>query len=315
MADNLYDNKVSEKVVWEGTITHEDDVHVSTSQSLNQQQMMFCYKCNNVIPGDSIYCPYCQIKLLIECPVCGLKHSSQYPVCNKCGTNREEYFKSQRLVQERKIALEREKKRQIAIEEHKKNEEERLKKEEAENLKNQKRIEAIKRKKEQKKKEITYIKENIEIMKTEEYKTIYSFFYEALKKYQMKNYLNFIIMAIIFLSYILMGIGVLKDDLFTWISILSAQIINVIYTLFLGSPFGLKRFLLKLSTRKNNCDRKMTTYVIKCLKNHSSTLDNTYNPVGDLLSALDIYCIDAYRKKNGLSIMDIIHSESYTDLD
>ncbi len=93
------DNKVSEKAIWEGSITPDNDRPSMASQMQTQPQMMFCYKCNNVIPGNSIFCPYCQIKLFTECPKCGVKYSSQYPACSQCGTNREEYMRVQRIKQ------------------------------------------------------------------------------------------------------------------------------------------------------------------------------------------------------------------------
>ena len=92
-------NKVSEKAVWEGTISSDDDTPSIVSQMQAQPQMMFCYKCNNVIPSNSTFCPYCQIKLFAECPKCGTKYSSQYPACNQCGTNREEYLRVQKIEQ------------------------------------------------------------------------------------------------------------------------------------------------------------------------------------------------------------------------
>lgn len=93
------DNKVSEKAIWEGSIPSEDENTQFASSIQSQPQMMFCYKCNNVIPGNSRYCPYCQVELFTTCPKCGVKYSSQYPVCNQCGTNREEYLRTQRRVQ------------------------------------------------------------------------------------------------------------------------------------------------------------------------------------------------------------------------
>ena len=95
----MHDNKVSEKVIWEGSITPDNDTPSFATQMQNQPQMMFCYKCNNVIPGNSNYCPYCQVKLFAECPKCGAKYSSQYPACGQCGTNREEYLRVQRREQ------------------------------------------------------------------------------------------------------------------------------------------------------------------------------------------------------------------------
>lgn len=135
MSNNMVDKNVSDKVVWENGVTPDNDFTPAMSQPrsefhpYSQPQMMFCYKCNNVIPGNSNYCPYCQIKLLTECPKCGVKYSSQYPVCNQCGTNRLEYLELEKKEQERKAAIVRENIRQREIQERYRLEEERKRKE------------------------------------------------------------------------------------------------------------------------------------------------------------------------------------------
>ena len=173
------DNKVSKKAIWEGAISPDNDTPSIGSQMQTQPQMMFCYKCNNVIPGNSTFCPYCQIKLFVECPKCGTKYSSQYPACNNCGTNREEYLRAQRREQERKEAIERENRR-------KRLEEERRKKEaEAERERQE-----LLRRYEQQENERAYRKENDEIMKTKEYETTYSILSEALTALDNKKNRN-----------------------------------------------------------------------------------------------------------------------------
>ena len=73
------------------------------------EQFMICYHCTNVIPADSEYCPCCGTKLFVVCPKCGHRYSSQYKICNKCGTNKEEYLKEQRILeQHRKEEVRRE---------------------------------------------------------------------------------------------------------------------------------------------------------------------------------------------------------------
>ena len=103
MSNNIVDKNVSDKVVWENGVTHDNDFTPTISQPQpefhSQSQKMFCYNCNNVIPSNSTFCPYCQIKLFAECPKCGTKYSSQYPACNQCGTNREEYLRVQKIEQ------------------------------------------------------------------------------------------------------------------------------------------------------------------------------------------------------------------------
>ncbi len=73
-----------------------------------------CYKCGEIIPVNSEYCPYCRIKLFETCPQCGNIYSSQFPACNKCGTNRSQYYlklneekrKREKIEQEQRMANE-----------------------------------------------------------------------------------------------------------------------------------------------------------------------------------------------------------------
>ena len=179
MSNNIYDDTVSEKVVWEGSIT-PDENPIITSQAQTQPQMMFCYKCNQVIPGNSTYCPYCQVKLFTECPKCGAKYSSQYPACNHCGTNRVEYLQMQRRETERKAAIERENR-------HRQETEERKRKEAEEEKERQERLKRYEREASERQQKAAYIKENAEIIKTKEYETTYSLLNEALEDYEKRT--------------------------------------------------------------------------------------------------------------------------------
>ena len=107
-------NKISEKAVWENGITADEPDYTVVSQSVqtsvqSQPQMMFCYNCNQVIPANSAFCPWCQIELYATCPKCGAKYSSQYPACNQCGTNRKVFLEVQQRREDviRKIETER----------------------------------------------------------------------------------------------------------------------------------------------------------------------------------------------------------------
>lgn len=71
---------------------------------------MVCYACNEIIPSNSEYCPYCKKKLYETCPKCGATYSSQFKVCNKCGTDRREFLNRQRKEEEQ--IREREKEQQ-----------------------------------------------------------------------------------------------------------------------------------------------------------------------------------------------------------
>lgn len=68
------------------------------SSSIPPYSSMICWKCGEVIPGDSKYCPVCQTQLFVICPQCGYKYSAKYHNCSQCGTNREDYMKAQELA-------------------------------------------------------------------------------------------------------------------------------------------------------------------------------------------------------------------------
>jgi hypothetical protein len=61
---------------------------------------MICYKCSEVIPDDSIFCPYCGIKLFVKCPKCGYEYSSRFKICNQCGTYRERDLEKTRILEQ-----------------------------------------------------------------------------------------------------------------------------------------------------------------------------------------------------------------------
>jgi DNA-directed RNA polymerase subunit RPC12/RpoP len=53
-----------------------------------------CYACNEIIPANSEFCPYCSKQLYVTCPKCGNTYSSQFSACNKCGTNLNQYYRN-----------------------------------------------------------------------------------------------------------------------------------------------------------------------------------------------------------------------------
>lgn len=71
--------------------------------ALNQ----ICWKCNEVIPADAIYCPVCRQELKRKCPKCGKSYSSQYHNCPYCGTNYKEF--------ERELSIQKERKRESEL--------------------------------------------------------------------------------------------------------------------------------------------------------------------------------------------------------
>ncbi len=84
--------------------------HYNSSYNYSPKTMA-CYSCGEIIPINSEYCPYCSKELYVTCPKCGHKYSSQFPACNKCGTNRNQYYRKLEAEKEEARKLE-EKRRQ-----------------------------------------------------------------------------------------------------------------------------------------------------------------------------------------------------------
>ena len=74
--------------------------------------MIACYSCGEIIPANSKFCPYCSKQLYVTCPKCGNTYSSQFPACNKCGINRDSYYKQQEAERQRKLREEKERERE-----------------------------------------------------------------------------------------------------------------------------------------------------------------------------------------------------------
>ena len=74
-----------------------------------------CWKCGEIIPRDSEYCPFCGEQLFVSCPKCGHRYSAQYPNCNKCGTNREQHLK--RLKEQKEEERQRKKEEDVRCQE------------------------------------------------------------------------------------------------------------------------------------------------------------------------------------------------------
>lgn len=98
----------------------------SFTSRIDPLSSIICWKCGEVIPADSKYCPVCQVQLFVVCPKCGHRYSAQYANCNECGSNREEYVKAQELA-----ALARQ------LEEKKRKEEEELRRKQQEDARAQ----------------------------------------------------------------------------------------------------------------------------------------------------------------------------------
>lgn len=292
------DNKVSEKAIWEGSITPDNNTPSLASQMQTQPQMMFCFKCNNVIPSDSTFCPYCQIKLYTECPKCGASYSSQYPACSKCGTNREEYLQIQRREAERKAAIERENKRRQDIEERKRLEEERKRKEAEEEKERQERLKRYEQQANERQQKDAYLKENAEIKETEEYKITYSILSEALTALDNKKNRNekkaFLLHS---LFYIFMVISYIIDlanrnmELFSTIGII----------IFLIGLIGLVVNAAHKNIREWQEEYLMQYASSKC-RNRENLLSTHFISMVWYQRNVSDCCIIAYREKHKLPI-------------
>lgn len=293
---NNMQDKVSEKAIWEGSIPSENENTQFSSFQQSQPQMMFCYKCNNVIPGNSKYCPCCKVELFTTCPKCGAKYSSQYHICNQCGTDRDEYLQAQRIEQEKKEAVEREMRRKKEIEERKRKEAE-AERERQEMLR---RYEQEANKKKQKK---AYVAENNEITKTAEYKSAYSALKEIFanafemhnKKCKLMGFLSILCSVLMFIPFIILCC--------------IQGVPNIGFFVATGIPFIL---LILLIIPYNKVYHDRTIYLKKCYTQYISDKDNydeglLTQDLIDMAKYQGFYrlsdcCIVAYREKYGLDV-------------
>ena len=280
MSNNIYDDTVSEKAIWEGSITPDNETPSFASQMQSQPQMMFCYKCNQVIPGNSTYCPYCQVKLFTECPKCGAKYSSQYPSCSQCGTNREEFLQRQREWEWKQAEIER-----------------------------KTRLEQEKKEKEKQEKEKAYRAENAEIIKTEEYKSAYALFVNAFKALNKITTIIYVIVSIIIISPNLYSMvmlwlsGEYKYLRLFFISIPIFCLLMVIIFIFVNFYFDekiSKKIFLRYISKRDNYDKDIITpKFIKIVNTMGEYKFADYFP--------DYYVI-SYRRKNKMPIYKSWHS-------
>lgn len=281
-------NKVAEKVIWEDSISPDNEASLASSQPQmqTQPQMTFCYKCNNVIPGNSKFCPYCQTELYVVCPKCGEKYSSQYPSCSQCGTNRKEYLELQRREQERKMAAERERQRY----------QEKLERErQAKEL--QERLKVYEQKEKEKQEKENYRIKNEEIKKTKEYELIYSMFCELFKTYDKKIENIFLVSGLITSFFSLLFINKDIELFFTifGVSIVMAIIEIIVYCIFKSNSIR-NKFLLKYILKRNDYNKEIITHdIIKMV------IYQGWERLSDC-------CIIAYRKAKGLPVKYEWHS-------
>lgn len=274
-------NKVSEKAVWEGTIS-PDNTSPIASQMQAQPQMMFCYKCNNVIPANSKFCPCCKTELYTVCPKCGVKYSTQYQICNQCGTDRQEYLQLQRKEQERKAARERENRRRQETLEREKREKERQ--------------EALAQKEQQEKK-WRYEAENLKITETKECRLLYGAFSAHEKK--CGNLATIAFLSLFVLSQLFLWL-MDSDNLELFFGVQITIGILIIATAIIGKIYEhsevvkakhIIQYIVKY--KQNDYDQDILNSVITQIKSSSNITEEN----------LTRWCIVAYRKKNGLPIL------------
>lgn len=261
----MRDNEVSEKAVWEGSITPDSDTPSFASQMQSQPQMMFCYKCNQVIPGDSKFCPYCQTELYVIYPKCGAKYSSQYPSCNQCGTNRLEYIETLRREKERiKAEIQEKRLRQKKLEQERQEQE----------------------RQEQERQE--------QIINTKEYQSIYSILEESLdrldKKYLISFPLSFIFLTFSFCVYYLVEEPVI---LLFGCFLFVAGLIWFIKLHICSTDAEQREQYIMQYIKKNNCDynKDMMNYVLNKMRDSSNIVTH---------DELSKWCIEAYIKVSSL---------------
>ena len=289
----MNDNKVSEKAIWEGSITPDNDIPSLVAQMQSQPQMMFCYKCNNVIPGDSKYCPRCQTKLYVTCPKCGVEYSSQYLNCSQCGTNREEYMREQRVEQERKAAIERENRlRQEILEKEKREREqqEALDRQFHENYRRKLRE--------------RYESQKEQIINSKEYQSTYSILKESLESWRRKH---LIIIALPIIIFAIMCVLAASQDeeshLFLLDLLVSAAIsFSLVFAIIHNKDVEKREKHILQYISKKNCyyDKYILDNVVKQMRD---SIYFTY----DLLENLSQWCIDACGEQKKMS--------SFTDIE
>lgn len=300
-------DKVSETAIWEGSIPSENENTQFSSFQQSQPQMMFCYKCNNVIPGNSKYCPCCKVELFTTCPKCGAKYSSQYHICNQCGTDRDEYLRLQKIERERKDAIERENQRQREIQERKRQEEELKRKKEQEERERQEFLKKAAEQSEAYKQKETYLAENTKIAKTEEYSAVYSLILEALRSFKVeytdRNWNVVILFVILYLldiwalswyeDVIIMDILFILFLMFGWLWCFAIVIGN-------SSLEKREKFVINYFENKDGYDKDFFNYVIEEMRTTNFDVSET--------KVLTKVCTIAYRKKHGLKIEEKWHS-------
>ena len=80
-----------------------------------EDKFILCFNCEQVIPSDSEYCPYCQKAQYVICPKCGFRYLAQYPSCYKCGTNRDKYYEQKAAEEQHRLEQEEARRKEEAL--------------------------------------------------------------------------------------------------------------------------------------------------------------------------------------------------------
>ncbi len=70
-----------------------DEGSVAGGDHFPNTASMLCFKCGELIPSSSEFCPYCGEALTVDCPKCSFRYPAHFKYCPKCGTNRLEFLK------------------------------------------------------------------------------------------------------------------------------------------------------------------------------------------------------------------------------
>lgn len=281
-------NKISEKAVWENGITTDESDYTPLTQSIqtpvqSQPQMMFCYNCNQVIPANSAFCPWCQTELFTLCPKCGNKYSSQYPSCNQCGTNKKEYLLAQSLIAiQKKKEQEKKREQERIIAEERRRREAEVEKEKREQEEREKRRRERERELEHAKK-MEELDEKRRIKATAEFREAYECM-KYLKDQNFKNKFWGVITSIFELIFCIFGgfpFAIINEEVLKWGRGLS------IIAVFL--PIALIIIWISIPTKKGNVSKRHKSEDLKRRKFYWRKLK--YKTISSEMSKSIIYRI------------------------
>ena len=283
-------DKVLEKVIWEDYNPSDDSIYQTASTGpFAQSQMIFCYNCNKVIPSDSKFCPWCQIKLYTQCPKCGYNFSSQYPNCNQCGINIKEYLIGQVILAlQRKKEKEEKERREMEIRRRQEEERQRQEAIRQRELEAQSRLEAERRRREKeemerRRQEEKRRQEEIdahiwqswrenkrrieEFKKSDEYKETLNYWISFLEYNSGKNQKMFVIAGLLCaIANVCMNIGPIVLAIIGFIVCIG----GIVYALCCTSIFGSIDRMYESYAEENPCPEEAKLYIQKLMSSNGA---------------------------------------------